>query len=167
MLLTGCFPNPTHFNVIQSQCFCLTKQYRYEILKKFCKKKNRNLWRKMPATATLRTNYKKTKTLNLGAQVTLEVQKIASISSFGVICQAHIMFSFFCNNHEVFSCIVYMLYVSFFSLCLSINLIVSWYTSILVHFWLRTKITRFRGDQQFVGNFTLFWYEYTNYWWGI
>ena len=97
VLLSVCFPNSTHFNIIQSQCFCLTKQYRFSNLEKFCKKR-RNLWRKMPATATLRKNYKKTKTLNLGAQVTLEVQKIASISSFSGICQAHRVFFIFLWN---------------------------------------------------------------------
>ena len=53
----------------------------------------------MPATATLRKYYKKTKTLNLGAQVALEVQKIASISSFSGIYQVHtVFFSFFGNG---------------------------------------------------------------------
>ena len=40
----------------------------------------------------------KNKTLNLGAQVALEVQKIASISSFSGIYQVHTVFFSFLGN---------------------------------------------------------------------
>ena len=52
----------------------------------------------MPATATLRKNYKKAKTLNLGAHVTLKTQKIATISSFCIIYQVYTVFFIFLGN---------------------------------------------------------------------